>query len=147
LLIIDYHLHDLKPLIDYLPPLMSQSKSIPGDTPLKQNSAATGVFIHGTLEEQRMAVMTDLGNIPEVTVDFMLDHIVPNSGIDVERTINRLKREGVLLDAGWKEFVGALPKQSTDTEQTVFSKMGTIYQGIIAIPHLTTDLHVLLHWS
>jgi hypothetical protein len=110
---------------------MSQSKSIPGDTPLKQNSAATGVFIHGTLEEQRMAVMTDLGNIPEVTVDFMLDHIVPNSGIDVERTIKRLKRKEVLFDAGWKEFVGALPKQSTDTEQTVFSKMGIIYKEII----------------
>jgi hypothetical protein len=61
----------------------------------------------------------------------MLDHIVPKSGIDVEHTINNLKREGVLLEAGWKEFVGALPKQSTDTEQKVFSKMGTIYQGII----------------
>jgi hypothetical protein len=110
---------------------MSQSKSIAGDTPLKQNSAATGVFIHGTLEEQRMAVMTDLGNIPEVTVDFMLDHIVPNSGIDVKRTVNKLKQKGVLLDAGWKEFVGALPKQSEGKEQTVFSKMGAIYEGII----------------
>jgi hypothetical protein len=103
---------------------MSESKSIPGDTPLKQNSAATGVFIHGTLEEQRMAVLNDLGNIPEVTVDFMLDHIVPDSGIDVESTIHRLKQEEVLLDAGWKEFVGALPKQSTGTEQTVFFENG-----------------------
>ena len=102
---------------------MSKSKSVPGDTPLKQNSASTGVFIHGTLEEQRAAVMDDLGNIPEVTVDFMLDHIIPNSEIDVERTIRILKRKGVLLNDGWKEFADALPKESSDSEQTVFSKM------------------------
>ena len=110
---------------------MSKSKSVPGDTPLKQNSASTGVFVHGALEEQRAAVMDDLGNIPEVTVDFMLDHIIPNSEIDVERTIRILKRKGVLLNDGWKEFADALPKESSDNEQTVFSKMGTIYKGII----------------
>ena len=109
----------------------SKSKSIPGDTPLKQNSASTGVFIHGNLEEQRDAVLTDLGNIPEVTVDFMLDHIVPNLGINVERTMQNLRREGVLFDGGWKEFVDALPKHSIDTEQNFFSKIGTIYKGII----------------
>ena len=130
LLVIDYHLPNLEPFIDYLSPLMSLPKSIPGDTPIKQNSAATGVFINGTLEEQRAAVMNDLGNIPEVTVDFMLDNIVPNSGIDVERTIRKLKRNKVLLDAGWKEFIDALPKDSSNTEQKVFSKMGTVYKGI-----------------
>jgi hypothetical protein len=110
---------------------MSLPKSIPGDTPIKQNSAASGVFINGTLEEQRAAVMNDLGNIPEVTVDFMLDNIVPNSGVDVERTIRKLKRNRVLLDSGWKEFVDALPKKAPGKEQIVFSKMGTIYKGII----------------
>ena len=111
----------------------SQSRSSPGDTPLKQNSAATvsGVFFNGTLQEQRLALLTDFGNIPEVAVDFMLDHIVPNSGINVERTMQNLRREGVLLDDGWKEFVDALPKHSIDSEQKVFSKIGTIYQGII----------------
>ena len=131
LLIIDYHLPNLEPFIDYLSPLMSLPKSIPGDTPIKQNSAASGVFINGTLDEQRAAVMNDLGNIPEVTVDFMLDNIVPNSGIDVERTIRELKRNEVLLDAGWKEFDDKLPKKTSGKEQIVFSKMGTIYQGII----------------
>jgi hypothetical protein len=109
---------------------MSQSKSS-GDTPMKQNSAATGVFLNGTLEEQKQAVLDDLGNIPEVTVDFMLDHIVPNSGINVERTKQNLRQEGVLLDAGWKEFIDALPEKSADNEQKVFAKMGTIYQKII----------------
>ena len=112
---------------------MSQSISVPGDTPLKQNAAATGVFIRGTLEQQRAAVMTDLGNIPEVTVDFMLDHIVPNSGINVERTMKSLRDKNVLFDAGWDAFIGALPKQSADTEENVFLKMGAIYQKIIAL--------------
>jgi hypothetical protein len=111
----------------------SQSKSSPGDTPLKQNSAATAVFFNGSLWGQRLAqaLLTDFGNIPEVTVEFMLDHIVPNSGINVERTMQNLRREGVLLDAGWEVFIDALPKQSDDNEQNVFSKMGTIYKRII----------------
>ena len=109
----------------------SQSKSLPGDTPSKKNSAATGVFFNGTIEEQRLALLTDFGNIPEVTVDFMLDHIVPNSGINVERTKQNLRREGVLLDAGWEVFIDALPKLSDDNEQKFFSKMGTVYQRII----------------
>ena len=109
---------------------MYQSKSLPGDTSLKQNSAATGVFVNGTLEEQRLAVLTDFGNIPEVTVDFMLDYIVSDSGINIGRIMQNLRREGVLLDAGWEVFVDALPKQSADNEQKVFSKMGTIYRRI-----------------
>ncbi|KAF8811240.1 hypothetical protein BYT27DRAFT_7184620 [Phlegmacium glaucopus] len=110
---------------------MSQSQSLTGDTPLKQNSAATGVFMNGTLDQQRMAVMTDLGNIPEVTVDFMLDHIVPNSGVNLERTMHNLKRKGILLDAGWNLFIDALPKNSKDNEQKVFLKMQAIYRNII----------------
>ena len=110
---------------------MSQQKTIPGDTPVKKNSASTGVFLQGTLEEKRTAVLTDMGNLPEVTVDFMLRHIVPNLGIDVERTKEILKKKGVLLEGGWKEFIEKSPKDSKDTEQKVFSKMETIYEKII----------------
>ena len=110
---------------------MSRSLSVPGDTPLKQNAAASGVFLNGTLEQQRMAVLTDLGNIPEVSVDFMLDNIVPKLGIDFELTMQKLKKKGDLLDAGWKEFVNELPKKSKDNEKTVFLKMEPLYKGII----------------
>ena len=110
----------------------SQSKSLTDETPSKQNSTQRGVFFNGTLQEQRTAVLTDFGNIPEVSVDFMLDHIVPNSGVNVERTMQNLRREGNLLDAGWEVFIDALPKHSADNEQKVFSKMGTIYRRIIA---------------
>ncbi|KAF8813210.1 hypothetical protein BYT27DRAFT_7239461, partial [Phlegmacium glaucopus] len=110
---------------------MSQSQSLTGDIPLQQNPATTGVFINGTLGEKRLAVLTDLGNIPEVTVDFMLDHIVPNSGVNIECTIHDLKQKGILLDTGWKNFIDALPKNSDDDEQKVFLKMQTIYRNII----------------
>ena len=109
----------------------SQSQGLTGDTPLKQNSAASGVFLSGTLDQQRLAVMNDMGNIPEVTVDFMLNHIVPNSGINVARTIQNLRQKGALLDAGWDVFIDKLPKVSNDNEQKVFAKMETIYQNII----------------
>jgi hypothetical protein len=81
---------------------------------------------------KKVAVLNDLGNIPEVTVDFMLNHIIPNSGINVELTIQNLRREGVLLNDGWKVFKNALPKKSPDNEQKVCLKMGTIYQKIVA---------------
>ena len=110
---------------------MSQSQSL-GDTPLNQTSASTGVFRTGTLDDQRSAVLNDLGNIPEVTVDFMLDQIVPDSGINVESTIHDLRRKGILLDSGWREFIDALPKIAVGTEQEVFKKMGPIYENIIA---------------
>lgn len=97
---------------------MSQPKSIPGDTPLKKNSAATGVFLEGTLDEQRTAVLTDVGNIPQVTVNFMLNRIVPNLGIDVLLTEDILRKKGVLFDAGWKEFIGALPKSSNKRQDS-----------------------------
>jgi hypothetical protein len=74
--------------------------------------------------------LTDLGNIPEVTVEFMLDHIVPDSGINVERTIQKLRRNGDLGDAGWKEFEDALPKKSDANEQKVFFfENGNYLQG------------------
>ena len=110
----------------------SHSKSLPDDTQAQNSAATCGIFRDGTLEQQRLALLTDFGNIPEVTVDFMLDHIVPNSGINVERTIQNLRREGVLLDAGWEAFIDALPKQSAYNEQKISSKIGTVYQRIIA---------------
>ena len=118
------------------------------DIPVKQNSAATGVFLEGTLEEQRTALLNDLGNIPEVTADFMLDHIVPNIGINVDHTMRKLKGNEVLLGgAGWKEFVGALPKKSSDTEQKVFFRKWELFtRESLILPCLTMDLHVLLQW-
>ena len=99
-----------------------------------------GVFINGTLDEQRLAVLNDLCKIPEVTVDFMLDHIVPNLGINVGRTIQDLKEKGILLDTGWRAFIGALPKDSPDDEQKVFSKMENIYQNIITSTKFKFDV-------
>ena len=116
---------------------MSLSHSLTGDIPLKQNVGATGVFINGTLEEQRYAVVTNLGNIPEVTVNFMLDNIVPYSRVNVERTRQNLIQKGVLLDAGWKEFIDVLPKNSAGNEQQVFSKMATITKTSLPLPALT----------
>ena len=105
----------------------SHPKSLPDNT---QNY--DGVFFKGPFQEERSALLSNFGNIPEVSVDFMLDHIVPNLDINVERTMQNLRREGTLLEAGWEVFIDALPKQSADNEQKIFSKMGTIYRRIIA---------------
>ena len=117
----------------------SQSKRSLGNTPLKQNSSAIGVSLNGALHEQRLALLTYFGNIP---VDFMMDRIVPFSGITTSSVECRSQAGGSLLDAGWKAFIDALPKDTAaDKERKVFRKSELF---IIAS---TTDLHVLLHWS
>ena len=115
-----------------------QSKRSLGNTPLKQNSSAIGVSLNGALHEQRLALLTYFGNIP---VDFMMDRIVPFSGITTSSVECRSQAGGSLLDAGWKAFIDALPKDTADKERKVFRKSELF---IIAS---TTDLHVLLHWS
>ena len=126
----------------------SESKSSPGDTPLKLNSVATGVFLHGTLQDQRFALLADFGNIPEVTVDFMLDHIVPNSGINVERTIQNLRLEGVYSMLVGKNSLVHCPNSPPTTNRKFLRKWELFIGESLHRPSLMWDhLHVLLHWS
>lgn len=47
------------------------------------------------MEDQKKAVRDNLGPIPEVTVDFMLHYIIPNSNVDVDATMFKLREAGV----------------------------------------------------
>ena len=74
-----------------------------------------------------MAVLTDLGNIPEVTVDIMLDHIVSNLGINVESILGGREFNSMLVGryslivAHWQ----ALRRQETE----VFFENGNYLPG------------------
>ena len=65
----------------------SQSKRSLGDNPLKQNSAANGVSLNGTLHEQRLALLTNFGNIPALSLSLRYHN--------VERRMQNLRREGI----------------------------------------------------
>ena len=73
--------------------------------------------------------VTDLGNIPEVTVDFILDRIVPNPEIEIERKICRFKRKfySMLIE---KNSLVHCPS-SRLTPNGWFSEVGAICRGII----------------
>ena len=120
----------------------SYASSAQSETPLKQNMSSTNVFIKGTLEEQKKAVRTDLGPVPEVTVDFMLQHIIPNSQINVTATMESLKEQKLWSKSeGWSEFGGKSPlelskvksrRASNNKETEIFHKLKAVYGNIVS---------------
>lgn len=107
--------------------------------------SSTNVFIKGTLEEQKKAVRTDLGPVPEVTVDFMLRHIIPNSQINVTATMESLKEQKLWSESeGWSEFRGKSPLElskvksgvkgsaSNNKETEIFRKLRAVYGKIVS---------------
>lgn len=114
------------------------------ETPSKQNMSTTNVFIDGSLNEQKKAVQDDLGSVPEVSVNFMLDYIFPESNIDVQSTVAKLKNAGALMEnaeggSSWKTFNGKSPHEmfkegaaDTNTEAKIFGKLKDIYKSIIS---------------
>lgn len=125
----------------------SHASSVNSETPLKQNMSSTNVFIKGKLEEQKEAVRRDLGPVPEVTVDFMLEHIIPNSQVDVPATMRFLKEKGIWSESkGWSDFGGATPKElskrksggSNNKETEVFLKLKDVYEKIVSSAQFNT---------
>ena len=120
------------------PPRASHVSSAYSETPLKQNMSATNVFIKGNLEEQKEAVRTDLGSVPEIPVGLMMEHIVPNSQVDVLATMEALKERGTWCEStGWSEFRGQSPRELGNTkpptkETDVFLRLKSVYEKIVS---------------
>ena len=120
----------------------SRASSVQSETPLKHNMSSTNVFIKGTLEEQKKAIRTDLGSIPEVTVDFMLEHIIPKSQVNVAATKESLVKKGIYTEAlGWAQFRGKSPKElrkapakgrPKNKETEVFLNLKAVYEQIVS---------------
>ncbi|KJA27032.1 hypothetical protein HYPSUDRAFT_198334 [Hypholoma sublateritium FD-334 SS-4] len=120
----------------------SRASSVQSETPVKYNMAATNVFIKGNLEEQKEAIRKDLGSVPEVTVDFMLEHIIPKSQVDVSATKESLVKKGLYSEAsGWTQFKGKSPRKlrkapakghSNNKETEVFLNLKTVYEQIVS---------------
>lgn len=111
--------------------------------------SSTNVFIKGNLEEQKEAVRRDLGPVPEVTVDFMLKYIIPDSQVDVLATMESLKKRRLWSESeGWSDFGGQSPRElgkgrsdaskdprssrSNNKETAVFLKLKTVYEKIVS---------------
>ena len=128
---------------------VSRGSSVNSETPLKQNMSSTNVFIKGNLEEQKKAVRRDLGPVPEVTVDFMLKYIIPDSKVDVLATMASLKKRRFWSESdGWSDFCGKTPQElgkrksdaaskdsrpsRSNKETTVFLKLKAVYDKIVS---------------
>lgn len=109
------------------------------ETPMKVDWASSGVFIHGTLEDQRDVVSSDLGaSIPEVGINFMLGNLLPQAlggGLNETMTLAALQSRGEWIeDRGWKPFNGRIPSSMDDTEDKIYNKrMEHIVMSIIRL--------------
>lgn len=106
------------------------------ETPLKLDWASSGVFIKGTLQEQRQAVANDLGGgIPEVDIAYMLEHILPKplSDVDVDASLQILEARNFWSPTGgWSPFNGLTPGQMKGSEEDIFNEnMETIVKNIL----------------
>ncbi|KJA13396.1 hypothetical protein HYPSUDRAFT_195778 [Hypholoma sublateritium FD-334 SS-4] len=106
------------------------------ETPLKLDWASSGVFIKGTLHEQRQAVANDLGGgIPEVGIAYMLEHILPKppSEVDADASLRILEARNTWSPTGgWSAFNGLTPAQMKGSEEAIFNEnMETIVKNIL----------------
>lgn len=96
------------------------------ETPLKLNWASSGVFIKGTLQDQRQAVANDLGGgIPEVDISYMMEHILPRppSDVDIDASFQILQAGHFWsFGKGWRPFNGLRPSLMNGTEEEIFNR-------------------------
>lgn len=93
-----------------------------------------------------MAMISDLGSIPEVTVDFKLQNIVPKSNVDAEMTLRVLKEKHARSENGWwgllqgqspkslakKEYSGGYQVRQENNDTEVFLPLQEIYADIVS---------------
>lgn len=120
-------------------------------SPLKQNSAV-GLFLDCTLQEQRLALLTGGNAIPEVTFDFMLDHITSSqiqvSTLSAERTMQNLREFYLMLVGKHSSLSLAFFGQELRRQRTggfFFFEHGNYIPENHCIDRVS-HLRVLLHW-
>ena len=102
----------------------SQSKRSLGNTPLRRDSAATGVSLNGTLHEQDWLFWPTSTAFPLTLWWIALSHFQ----VSQCRAWNAESQAGgSLLDAGWKVFIDALPKDTAEKERKVFRKLELLF--------------------
>ena len=100
------------------------------ETPPVARQVGSGVYHAGGLEKARTAVMEDLGWwIPEVPVEFMLDHILPPVRCDYSAVKRKLKSSKCIRNDQWVAF----PKDPTKSklhENNVFRPLEKVFADI-----------------
>ena len=116
------------------PPLATTSKSeLPAvfETPSYVRNVAGGSYRGGTLEDARTAVLGDLGLwIPQVPIEFMMDHILPPIHCNVNTVKSKLEGSGRIVGERWASFEKD-PTKSASNENNSFNVLEGIFNDII----------------
>jgi hypothetical protein len=88
-------------------------------------------FTGGTLEDARTAMLGDLGLwIPQVPIEFMMDHILPPIHCNVNTVKRKLEGSGCIVGERWASFEKD-PTKSTSNENNTFKVLEGIFEDII----------------
>ncbi len=114
-----------------LPP-DNQWKSVT-ETPSKHRVMSSSSYRTGSIEEQRSAIIEDLGGeVEEVTLDYFFDHILPSLPNDVEvaKVVDSLKNTGHIVTGKWAAFERN-PSEDDRHEIVVFQPLVQVFDSII----------------
>ncbi|KAJ7201727.1 hypothetical protein C8J57DRAFT_1154475 [Mycena rebaudengoi] len=123
---------EMPPPLQKTPP-QSSSKSKPNsETPRKPPLASNPSYQSGNLEQQRDATMEDIGFLPIVSINFLLDSALPSMDDSVCRKVEQmLQKNGQLGAKGrWKQYPSA-PGKSKKKESDVFKPLIAIFDAIV----------------
>jgi hypothetical protein len=108
----------------------SANKRKHAETPPVVRQVGSGVYHAGGLERARTAVMEDLRWwIPEVPVEFMLDHILPPVRCDYPAVKRKLKSSKCIRNDQWVAFPKD-PTKSKQHENKVFHPLEQVFANI-----------------
>ena len=100
------------------------------ETPPVVRQVGSGIYHAGRLEKARTAVIEDLGTwIPEIPIEFMLDHILPPVRCDYDAVKRKLKNSKRILKGQWAGFPTD-PKSSKLHENKVFCPLEQVFADI-----------------
>jgi hypothetical protein len=113
----------------------SEKKRKLSETPPVARQVGSGIYHAGCLEKRRTAVIEDLGRwIPEVPIEFMLDHILSPVRCDYVAVKRQLENSKCIRNNRWAAF----PKDPTKAkhhENKVFRPLEQVFANITTHAH------------
>ena len=109
------------------------AQSSVSDTPYKAKHATSAPVIYADgLDEGRDAVVADVGSVvPQVTIQWFMDNIMPRlrPDLDISAVVQKLKDNKTIVSGTWADFPTA-PADCLEHEDDVFDSLETVAAAI-----------------
>ncbi|KAJ7135382.1 hypothetical protein C8R43DRAFT_1203559 [Mycena crocata] len=120
-----------------IPRLATLHTSLLGNTPRRPSLHTHAAFSGGDLTEKREALLDFLGNVPEVSTEFLYESVLSFSISNTRPTLvdaveTSLIEDGILTQDGRWAAYPSDPKDMKGTEDAVFAPLTSVIHAIVA---------------